>query len=395
MLSRKSPSTRTGSAVPAPSLAPAPWSIPRGLIVLLAGAGVVVSIAGIKVFAGILGPVFLALMLTIAVQPIQSWAECRGLPKWVGMAGALIVVNLILLGLIGALVLSTAQLATELPQYADSLDDLLDGLRSTLASAGVNSDQIHNVLSGIDVGTVVTFLESVLQSLLGVFSNLFFVLALLLFMAFDGMAMGEKMRVVARARPEIAYALSSFTHGTRKYLVVSTIFGLIVAVLDGGALWLMGVPLPVLWALLSFITNYIPNIGFVVGLVPPALLALLEGGPGLMVWVIVVYCVINFVIQSIIQPKFVGDAVGISVTMTFLSLVFWTWVLGALGALLAIPLTLLAKAMLLDIDPSTRWVNVLIGDKAVDEPAPPGDESPPAGDSAPTEPPVPVAAADT
>lgn len=395
MLSRKSPSARTASAVPAPSLAPAPWSIPRGLIVLLAGAGVVVSIAGIKVFAGILGPVFLALMLTIAVQPIQSWAERRGLPKLVGMAGALIVVNLILLGLIGALVLSTAQLATELPKYADSLDDLLDGLRSTLANAGVNSDQIHNVLSGIDVGTVVTFLESVLQSLLGVFSNLFFVLALLLFMAFDGMAMGEKMRIVARARPEIAYALSSFTHGTRKYLVVSTIFGLIVAVLDGGALWLMGVPLPVLWALLSFITNYIPNIGFVIGLVPPALLALLEGGPGLMVWVIVVYCVINFVIQSIIQPKFVGDAVGISVTMTFLSLVFWTWVLGALGALLAIPLTLLAKAMLLDIDPSTRWVNVLIGDKAVEEPAPPVDESPTGADSAPTEPPVPVAAADT
>ncbi|WFR74398.1 AI-2E family transporter [Prescottella defluvii] len=407
MLSHKSPSTRTATSVPALSLAPAPWAIPRGLIVLLAGAGVVVSIAGIKVFAGIVGPVFLALMLTIAVQPIQSWAQRRGLPKWVGMAGALIVVNLILLGLIGALVLSAAQLATELPQYADTVDDLLDGLRSTLADAGVNSDQIHNALSGIDLGKVVTFLESILQSLLGVFSNLFFVLALLLFMAFDGMAMGEKMRIIARARPEISYALSTFAHGTRKYLVVSTVFGLIVAVFDGGALWLMGVPLPVLWALLSFITNYIPNIGFVIGLIPPALLALLEGGPGLMAWVVVVYCVINFVIQSIIQPKFVGDAVGISVTMTFLSLVFWTWVLGALGALLAIPLTLLVKAMLLDIDPSTRWVNVLIGEKAPDESKLPGDEPPdddppvaedqvPSdGSTAQTGPAVPVAAADT
>lgn len=402
MLSRRSPSTRTPSTAPAPSLSQAPWAIPRGLIVLLAGAGLVVSIAGIKMFAGILGPVFLALMLTIAVQPIQSWAQRRGLPRWVGMVAALIVVNLILLGLIGALVVSAAQLATELPQYTDTVDDLLDGVRSTLASAGVNADQVHNVLSGIDVGKVVGLLESVLQSLLGVFSNLFFVVALLLFMAVDGMAMDDKMRIVARARPEIAYALSTFVRGTRKYLVVSTVFGLIVAVLDGGALWLMGVPLPVLWGLLSFITNYIPNIGFVIGLIPPALLALLEGGPGLMMWVIVVYCVINFVIQSIIQPKFVGDAVGISVTMTFLSLVFWTWVLGALGALLAIPLTLLAKAMLLDIDPSTRWVNVLIGDKAPDEPTPPDDEPQPDGDpvspdasTAQTEPPVPVAAADT
>ncbi|MFC9518584.1 AI-2E family transporter [Nocardiaceae bacterium NPDC056970] len=375
-----SPRSRSGRAAPTepvPTLTPAPWAIPRGLIVLLAGAGAVISIAGIKLFAGILGPVFLALMLTIAVQPIQSWVQRRRLPAWVGMLVALIAVYLILIGLVGALALSAAQLATQLPQYADAADDLLDGLRSALASAGVSSEQIHNALSGVDMGTVVGLIESALQSLLGVFSNLFFILALLLFMAFDGMSIGKKMQVVARSRPEIAYALTTFAAGTRKYLVVSTVFGLIVAVLDGGALWLMGVPLPVLWALLSFITNYIPNIGFVIGVIPPALLALLDGGPGLMLWVIVVYSVINFVIQSIIQPKFVGDAVGISVTMTFLALVFWAWVLGPLGALLAIPMTLLVKAMLLDIDPATRWVNVLIGEKVEDGPDSPKAETPP------------------
>ncbi|BDE57442.1 AI-2E family transporter [Prescottella equi] len=347
--------------MPVPTLTPAPWAIPRGLIVLLAGAGAVVSIAGIKVFAGILGPVFLALMLTVAVQPIQSWMQRRGLPAWIGMITTVLVVYLILIGLIAALAVSAAQLATQLPQYSDTVDDLLGDVRSFLAGAGVNSEQIHNMLSSVDVGKVVGLIESALQGLLGVFSNLFFILALLLFMAFDGMSIGRKMQIVARSRPEIAYALSTFAAGTRKYLVVSTVFGLIVAVLDGGALWLMGVPLPVLWALLSFITNYIPNIGFVIGVIPPALLALLDGGPGLMVWVIVVYCVINFVIQSIIQPKFVGDAVGMSVTVTFLALVFWAWVLGPLGALLAIPMTLLVKAMLLDIDPASRWVNVLIG----------------------------------
>lgn len=385
--SHRSRSGRTVPAVPVPTLTPAPWAIPRGLIVLLAGAGAVVSIAGIKVFAGILGPVFLALMLTVAVQPIQSWMQRRGLPAWLGMITTVLVVYLILIGLIGALALSAAQLATQLPQYADTVDDLLDDVRSFLAGAGVNSEQIHNVLSSIDVGKVVGLIESALQGLLGVFSNLFFILALLLFMAFDGMSIGKKMQIVARSRPEIAYALSTFAAGTRKYLVVSTVFGLIVAVLDGGALWLMGVPLPVLWALLSFITNYIPNIGFVIGVIPPALLALLDGGPGLMVWVIVVYCVINFVIQSIIQPKFVGDAVGMSVTVTFLALVFWAWVLGPLGALLAIPMTLLVKAMLLDIDPATRWVNVLIGEKVGDNPIPSeADKPPPAPDADDREP---------
>lgn len=349
-----------GAPVAAGSPAPV-WSIPRGLIVLLAMAGAVIAIAGATMFAGILGPVFLALMLTIAVQPVQGWARKRGWPAWLGMLVAVVAVGAILFGLIGALVVSVAQLATELPKYTDSLDDLLSGVREFLADAGVDQERISTALSSVDLGKLVRYLDDVLAGLLGVFSNLFFVMALLLFMAVDGMTIGRRMRIVRRVRPDIAYALTSFVRGTRRYLVVSTVFGVIVAVLDGGALWLLGVPLPVLWAVLSFITNYIPNIGFIIGLVPPALLALLDGGPLAMVWVIVVYSVINFVIQSIIQPKFVGDAVGLSVTVTFLSLVFWSWVLGALGALLAIPLTLLVKALLLDIDPSTRWVDALIG----------------------------------
>ncbi|NEW38119.1 AI-2E family transporter [Nocardia cyriacigeorgica] len=373
---RGSEKKKSRAAVPPPAASGAVWAIPRGLIVLLSIAGAVVAIGGIKAFSGILGPLFLALMLTVAVQPIQSWAQRRGRPAWVGMVAALVVVYLIIIVLVGSLIVSAAQLATQLPEYTDQVDDLLEGVRGTLADAGVSSEQINNVLSGIDVGKVVEVIEQALQSLLGILSNLFFILALLLFMAFDGMTMDRKMTIVAKARPEIAYALETFAHGTRQYLVVSTIFGLIVAVIDGGALWLLGVPLPVLWALLSFITNYIPNIGFVIGLIPPALLALLEGGPVLMLWVIIVYCVINFVIQSIIQPKFVGDAVGLSVTVTFLSLAIWTWILGALGALLAIPLTLLVKALLLDIDPASRWVNVLISSGAAVSGDKPGDDEP-------------------
>ncbi|NKY85475.1 AI-2E family transporter [Nocardia veterana] len=363
MRSRRDRAPRGETAAPPPASG-GTWSLPRGLIVVLSAAGAVVAIAGMKAFSGVLGPTFLALMLTMAVQPVQTWAQRRGWRPWIGMVAALLLVVLILLGLLGSLVLSVAQLASELPKYSEKLNDLLAGVRSTLADAGVDTEQIHNALSGVDVGKVVDVLSAALSNALGIFSNLFFVLALLLFMAIDGMMIDRKLAVVAQARPEIAYALTVFARGTRKYLVVSTVFGLIVAVFDGGALWLMGVPLPVLWALLSFITNYIPNIGFVIGLVPPALLALLDSGPMLMIWVIVAYSVINFVIQSIIQPKFVGDAVGLSVTVTFLSLVFWSWVLGALGALLAIPLTLLMKALLLDIDPSTRWVGVLISDHA-------------------------------
>jgi AI-2 transport protein TqsA len=171
---------------------------------------------------------------------------------------------------------------------------------------------------------------------------------------------------VAADRPELETALRSFAHGTRSYLLVSTVFGLIVGVLDGVALAIIGVPLPVLWGVLAFITNYIPNIGFVIGLVPPALLALLTLGVPEMLVVIAVYCVLNFVIQSLIQPRYVGDSVGLATTTTFVALFFWAWLLGPLGALLAIPLTLLIKALLVDVDPAARWANALAGSLAAE-----------------------------
>jgi predicted PurR-regulated permease PerM len=114
------------------------------------------------------------------------------------------------------------------------------------------------------------------------------------------------------------------------------------------------------WGVLAFVTNFIPNIGFVIGLVPPALIALLEGGPGLMLAVIVIYSVVNVIIQSVIQPKVVGDAVGLSTTLTFVSLVFWAWILGPLGALLAVPMSLFFKAVLVEMDPAASWIAPLV-----------------------------------
>jgi predicted PurR-regulated permease PerM len=180
-------------------------------------------------------------------------------------------------------------------------------------------------------------------------------LALLLFFSAETSGIDSRLDAVASERPRIRDALDGFATKTRRFLVVTTVFGLIVAVLDTVALIWIGIPLAVLWGLLSFVTNYIPSIGFILGVVPPALLALLGGGWGTTLAVLVVYGVINFILQSLVQPRYVGDAVGLSTVLTFVSLVFWAWVLGPLGALLAVPATLLLMAVLVDIDPSARW----------------------------------------
>jgi len=156
---------------------------------------------------------------------------------------------------------------------------------------------------------------------------------------------------------------------------MTALFGAIVGVLDSAALWLIGVPLPLVWGFFSFITNFIPNIGFVIGIIPPALLALLDSGWQEMVLAILAYSVLNVTIQTFIQPRIVGNSVGLSGEITFMSLVVWTFLLGALGALLAVPMTLLLRAIFIDADSRASWVAPLIDAKVEDQP-PPGVDAP-------------------
>ena len=346
----------------------APRVLPRAVVILIGVAAAVIVIAGLRQAASIVGPALLALVLTIGVQPMRIWLRRLGLPTWATVTVTLVVVYGTVLGFVGAIGWSLARFATLLPTYSQKFDDLLNQGRRWLGQFGVSQEQVRSA-ADIDPNRVTGVVTTLLGGTAGALSALVLVLTLALFMVVDASGFLRRLDVVSQAKPAVAEALSRFSEGTRKYLVVSTVFGLIVAVLDVGALWLLGVPLPIVWGLLSFLTNYIPNVGFVLGLVPPALLGLLEGGPVTMLLVIVAYSVINFVVQTVIQPKFVGDTANLSMTLAMASLVFWAWVLGPFGALLAIPLTLLAKAVLVDTDPRAQWLDTLISNSGTGEAA--------------------------
>jgi len=349
-------------------------ALPRALVILIGAAAAVVVVAGIQATAWLIGPAFMALIVVIAVAPVQGWLMRHGWPGWATTLVVVLLVYAILLGLALGIIFSLARLGTELPQYASKADGLVNSATTKLAELGVGSEQIKQAASSLNLGKLAGVVGALLSSVAGLASNFVFLLALLLFLSVETGGAGDRIASIAADRPRIAEALGHFAWGTRQYLLVTTVFGLIVAVLDSIALALLGIPLAITWGLLSFITNYIPNIGFILGVIPPALLGLLTGGPKLMVIVIVVYCVLNTVIQSVIQPRFIGDAVGLSVTVTFVVLFFWSWLLGPLGAILAIPLTLLAKALLVDIDPQARWADALLRASAKEpdpaEPAP-------------------------
>ncbi|GIH90295.1 AI-2E family transporter [Planobispora siamensis] len=342
--------------------------MPRALIVLVCAASAVIALAGIREVSSIVGPFVLALVLVVAVAPVRGVLRRHGAPYWLTVAVPLTIVMLVLLGMLAILSISVAQLAGLAPTYSSRFGVLVTEAQKFAAGLGVGTEQINQAIRSFDPGKIFTLLQGFASGLLGVFSGLVLIVILVLSLCLDAEPFSRILSSSTGHRPKLVEALSTFAHNTRRYLVVSTVFGVVCAALDAAALWLIGVPLPLLWGVLALITNYIPNIGFIIGLVPPALLALLQGGVKSMILVIGAYMLINFVVQSLIQPKFLGDAVGLSTTVTFLSLILWAFVLGPLGALLAIPLSLLTRALLIDSDPNAGWAAALISGKA-----PPGN----------------------
>jgi AI-2 transport protein TqsA len=200
----------------------------------------------------------------------------------------------------------------------------------------------------------------------GILGSAVTVVAVVFFLVIDALRFKSKYAKAAEERSYVTPGWTKWASETRVYLGVATIFGLIVAVLDSILLYVLDVPLVVVWGMLAFVTNYIPNIGFVIGVIPPAILGGLTGGWETALWVVVGYSVINFTIQEFIQPKVIGDSVNLMATVTFVSVFFWTWVIGPMGAILCTPLTLFVRSVMLEPYARSRWLAELIsaGDAA-------------------------------
>lgn len=378
-----------------------PVLVPRAILVLLGAAAAVVVVAGMRAASDLVAPIVLALVLTIAVVPLLGWARRHGWPSWAGVLLALGAVYAIVLFLVVGISMSVVELVQLVPQYAPSADQLKADAQQLLTDLGLPATGTGTALDQLDLGTLAGVLTGILEGVLGTFGNLFFLVTLLFFFGAEAAGFPARVAAVGVGRPSLADALVQYVSGVQHYLVVTTVFGFIVAVLDTAALWLLAIPLPLLWGLLAFLTNFIPNIGFVIGVIPPALIALLDKGWGSMLAVIAVYSVLNVTIQTFIQPRFVGESVGLSTMVAFVSLAVWAFVLGPIGALLAVPMTLLVRALLIDPDPRATWSLAFIatnpptpaaaaadGAPADGAPSPPPDEPPPPSPNGPATPEV-------
>jgi AI-2 transport protein TqsA len=336
------------------------WALPRGLIILLGVAAALGAALGLREFSKILGPVFLALVLSIAVHPVRRFADRHRLPAWLGVILSLLAVYAIVAGLFAILVIAGIQFATLLQDYAPQFQAFLRQAVQVLESVGVSQQKLQDLANELSPGKLVGFAGDLIGGLAGVLSDIFFLIVLLFFTVADAGDFASKLERISPRGQRLAQAFNQFAHGSRQYLAVATIFGAIVAVCDVIALWILDIRYAWLWGLLAFITNYIPNIGFIIGLVPPTIIALLDQDVVTAIIVVIVYSVLNFVIQTIIQPRVVGTTVGLSATLSFLSLIIWATILGAPGAFLAIPLSLFVKYLFVDVDPEHDWVGPLL-----------------------------------
>lgn len=347
--------------------------IPRFIKVTLGLAATCIILMFVRDLQDIIAPVFLGLNLMIVVYPVQKFLQ-RWVPPFVGAVVSLLLVLVILVLFVWLIVWSLLALIQLMPSYNDQFVEAWRWIQEIAVELNLDFSEITRSLQAIQPNDVMSLVAPLFSNVSSILALLTTLVIATLFLAMDSAGLHSRQQLLRITKPRALIITNDFAQGVRRYWLVTTVFGLIVAIADVGALWLLGIPLVWVWGILSFITNYIPNVGFFIGLIPPALLAFLEKGWGSAVAVIVAYSVLNFVIQSIIQPKFAGESVGVTPTVSFLSLLFWVWVLGPLGALLALPATLLLKSFLIDSDPNARWLNTFIAVPA--DSALPEDERP-------------------
>ncbi len=329
---------------------------------LMVTASVIVVVAGMRAFAEPLSAFFLAALIAMLCAPLRNGLMRRGMSQGTSLA----VILLLILGIGAALVVfvgvSANQLIRALPRYEAQVQSLEEGVTTQIESLGL-SEQATEAIETFDPTSLFPFVSGILGAVGNSLGNVLLVFLILVYMLLDAPNIPARLRAVLPEDSRWLDKAALFIGSVQRYMILRTVFGVIIAVVQTVVMLIIGVDFAVQWGVLSVITNYIPNIGFVLGVIPPVVVTLLEKGPLMAVVLLVLYSVINNVIESFIAPRFMAEDLGITSLFIFLSLIFWTWVLGASGALLAVPLTLLVKIMLLDGEDDAKGLVALVSEK--------------------------------
>lgn len=331
---------------------------PLRLAVML--AMIVVILAGIKTSSEIVVPFLLAIFLTIVLNPLVTRMERWRVPRILGVMLLVTLVVIVLVMFIGMMGASLNEFARSLPQYRGMMAEKMHELQRY-------ADRFNIVISAeaivhyIDPSATMNLVTRMLSHLSGAMTNIFLLLMTVVFMLFEVQLLPAKLRQVL-SRPTQGIAnLQRAVQGVTHYLVIKTAISLATGIIVWVFLAIIGVRFAFIWGLLAFLLNFIPNIGSVIAAVPPLITALLFNGFGDALVVAGGFVLINLVIGNILEPRVMGRGLGLSTLVVFLSLIFWGWLLGPVGMLLSVPLTIIAR-IALEASENGRKIAVILGD---------------------------------
>lgn len=333
----------------------------RGGRTLVTLAAVVVIVAGLKAATAIAVPFVFAVFLTVLATPPLLWIERRGIPP----AIAVIPVVVVLLGglaLFGALLTASLDRFDEaLPAYRAALEQMFDGAIEFLRRHGVGVPATGYAES-FDPAEVVDMVGTLASATVAALSNTALVLLTMLFMLLEVAGFPRKLRV-AMGRPEAEFAaVRTILVEVQRYLAIKTAISLAIGVLVAAMCALVGLDFALLWGLIAFLFNFVPNVGGFVAAIPTLLIALVQPGlgTGSMFAIGFGHALIHTVVGNIAEPAWMGRKLGLSPLVVLLCLVFWGFVWGPVGMLLSVPLTMAFKVALENTE-DMQWIAVLLG----------------------------------
>lgn len=326
------------------------------LIVL---ASVVVVLAGLRAARTILLPFLFAMVLAILMLPLVQWMERNRLPRFVAITSAVLTVLSSLVLVASFTGQSLQEFGGNLPSYQVALTVQYTELLAWLAARGVDPEAL-SLQDSFDPGSVMSVVGSTLNGVLDILSNTILVTITMAFMLAEASAFPDKLaRAFPVEDPEMG-GWQKLIGSVQHYLLLKTITSAVTGTLVGVFLTLLGVDSAMLWGFLAFVLNFIPTIGSVIAAIPAVLIALILIGPGTAVLTALGYLTINVGIGNVLEPRLMGDQLGLSPMVVFLSLVFWGWLWGPAGMLLSVPLTVVVRSVMA-YRTETVWLATLLG----------------------------------
>ena len=338
---------------------------------LLILAALVVIAAGIKTAEDLMVPFLLAAFIaTIAATPV-FWLERRRVPTSIAITLVMVGFIVMMIAVGAVLAQSGAAFTARLPFYQARLAQILQEVIALAAPLGIELST-DTLQAYFNPGTALVMAGNTLSGLGSVLSNGFLILLTVIFILAEAASFPRKLAEVLEHPEEGLPRYALFAENVNRYIGIKTTVSLLTGVIVAVFLAILGVDFPVLWGLLAFLLNYIPTIGSIIAAVPAVLLALIQLGPLEAAITAGFYVTVNIVMGNAVEPRFMSKGLGLSALVVFLSLVFWGWMLGPVGMLLSVPLTMTAK-IALEASPSSAWLAHLLGPADAEhrpEPAP-------------------------